>query len=606
MQVTRVLLVEGDETFSQEIVSHLEEIGFTCLAIHDPTQIDESIKTFDPHIIMLDFVFDSEYVGTSLASLLRESSIVPIVFMTANVNAEKLGLASKIENCTCLMKPLNYKELHATIHFMQGQTERYRQARSEAERQQAQLRGLAEANVRMALLTDLILELKEIENVFYQNEDISLLYSKLLESLVLVTESTCGYVLLDFDNGDDEVIMAEGHSQDVDCYQLIPSSFIRSISSENIVRTSFIPQQVDKQTVPGQSRICVMSGAITVKDSSSAIICLAKNRPDEEYSISDQNILQIFISEIESVLERYYLLKRSQKEHAELEQEKKNHVEVIKKLHEAQDQLLQSEKMASIGQLAAGIAHEINNPVGYISSNLGTLRLYVEQLLELLEVYESAREQIVTDDVSNRLNEIRKRIEVKFLVDDLKDLLAESSEGLDRVKKIVQDLKDFSHVDEAERQWVDLRSGLDSTLNIVNNELKYKAEVIRKYNDIPQIECIISQINQVFMNILVNAAHAIEKNGKIIITTDHDADWMWVDIEDTGRGMDEVTRKRIFDPFFTTKPVGKGTGLGLSLSYSIIQKHHGDIEVKSEPGKGTHFRIKLPLSQPDTEADQSG
>ncbi|WP_236860601.1 ATP-binding protein [Candidatus Reidiella endopervernicosa] len=178
----------------------------------------------------------------------------------------------------------------------------------------------------------------------------------------------------------------------------------------------------------------------------------------------------------------------------------------------------------------------------------------------------------------------------------------ESEEGVIRVKKIVQDLKDFSHAGEDEWQWADIHQGIDSTLNIVHNEVKYKAEVIKEYGDLPRIECIIVQLNQVIMNMLVNAAHSIEERGTITVRTGTEREGVWVEIEDTGKGMDEETQRRIFDPFYTTKPVGKGR-VSVFRSYSIIQKHNGTISVESELGSGTKFRIWLPESQSESEAD---
>jgi signal transduction histidine kinase len=162
----------------------------------------------------------------------------------------------------------------------------------------------------------------------------------------------------------------------------------------------------------------------------------------------------------------------------------------------------------------------------------------------------------------------------------------------------VQDLKDFSHVDETDKQWASLEKGMDSTLNVVWNELKYKTEVVKEYAGIPDIECIPSQLNQVFMNLLINAAQAIDKHGRITVRTGQEDQKVWVEIQDTGRGIKPEHLSRIFDPFFTTKPVGKGTGLGLSLSYGIVNKHNGRIEVHSEEGQGTSFRIWLPTTQP--------
>ncbi|MHB0985498.1 MAG: ATP-binding protein [Sulfuricella sp.] len=279
-----------------------------------------------------------------------------------------------------------------------------------------------------------------------------------------------------------------------------------------------------------------------------------------------------------------------------------------KKLEEAQNQLLQSEKMATIGQLAAGVAHEINNPIGYVHSNLGSLDMYIQSLLGVVAAYEYAESAIADVEVLSQVLAAKRGADLEFLRKDIAALMAESREGITRVKKIVQDLKDFSHVDEAEWQWTDLRKGLDSTLNIVWNEIKYKAEVIKEYGELPEVECLPSQLNQVFMNMLVNAAHAIEppatspegkERGTITLRCGAEGEEVWVEIADTGKGIPPENLNRVFDPFFTTKPVGKGTGLGLSLSYSIVQKHHGRISVASEAGKGTTFRIWLPIKQPE-------
>ena len=272
----------------------------------------------------------------------------------------------------------------------------------------------------------------------------------------------------------------------------------------------------------------------------------------------------------------------------QLAREQEELTELLGKVEEAQQQLLQSEKMAAIGQLAAGVAHEINNPIGFVNSNLGTLKTYVGQLLNVITAYETG----VPEDIAAA----RKKADIEFLRDDLPSLVAESQEGLSRVTKIVQDLKDFSHVDQAEHQRADLNAAIESTLNVVWNELKYKAEIVRELGDIPAVACVPAQINQVFMNLLVNAAQAIEHQGKIFVRSGAENNQAWFEIEDTGQGMSEEVRNRIFEPFFTTKPVGKGTGLGLSISYDIIvKKHGGNLDVRSTPGKGTCFRIWLPI-----------
>lgn len=277
------------------------------------------------------------------------------------------------------------------------------------------------------------------------------------------------------------------------------------------------------------------------------------------------------------------------------------------KLEEAQNQLLQSEKMASVGQLAAGVAHEINNPVGYVYSNVGTLGKELKNLFRMLDLYESAETHLADHkDVLDGIRILKDELDLEFLKEDLADLLKESQEGLNRVKQIVQDLKDFSHVDESEWQWVHLHRGIDSTLNVVHNELKYKARIQKEYGDLPQVKCLGSQVNQVFMNLLVNAAQAMKEPGTITIRTGAtDDDWVWASVSDTGAGIPPENVKRLFEPFFTTKPVGKGTGLGLSLAYSIIDKHGGRIEVDSEVGKGTTFTIWLPVDQVEQQEGEA-
>ena len=292
-------------------------------------------------------------------------------------------------------------------------------------------------------------------------------------------------------------------------------------------------------------------------------------------------------------------IRRREAAEAELMRRNAELTEVNARLSMAQEQLVQSEKLASIGQLAAGVAHEINNPIGYVFSNFETLGSYIGRMLEMFKAYEEAEASIAEPAVLERLRAMRAGIDLDYLIEDIPVLMSESREGITRVRKIVQDLKDFSRVDaNQEWQWANLHAGLDSTLNIVSNEVKYKAEVVREYGDIPDIECLPSQLNQVFMNIVVNGAHAITgAGGRITIRTGVLADrsHVWVEISDNGGGIAKEHMARIFDPFFTTKPIGSGTGLGLSLSYGIIQKHNGRIEVQSEPGKGTTFRIVLPV-----------
>ena len=268
-----------------------------------------------------------------------------------------------------------------------------------------------------------------------------------------------------------------------------------------------------------------------------------------------------------------------------------------------QTQLLQAEKLAALGQLAAGVAHEINNPVGYVNSNLGTLKGYLKDMLDILQAYERINRQQPPDPAELiALNQLKDKLELDYICEDAPQLIDESLEGLLRVRTIVQDLKSFAHIDgQPEWKLADLHECLDSTLNIANNEIKYKAKIVKEYGVIPEIECLGSQLNQVFLNLLVNAAHAIPDStpGTITVRTACTDDEVSVEISDTGCGIPAANLLRIFDPFFTTKPIGQGTGLGLSLSYGIVQRHGGRIEVRSEVredvGRGTTFRVVLPI-----------
>ncbi|XEA93254.1 ATP-binding protein [Xanthomonas sp. DAR 80977] len=281
-----------------------------------------------------------------------------------------------------------------------------------------------------------------------------------------------------------------------------------------------------------------------------------------------------------------------QQRHAELRQ-------AYLRLNGAQEKLLQSEKMASIGQLAAGVAHEINNPIGYVHSNLGSLQEYLRSLFTLIEAYERALRAPDPKALIPEIDDIRNRFDIDFISRDLPQLMAESREGIERVTRIVRDLKDFSYSGR-EESWklVDLHSGLESTINIIWNELKYKVTLDRHYGNLPLVECLPSELNQVYMNLLLNAGQAIGERGTIVVSTGQDGEEVWIEFKDSGAGIPADLLQRIFDPFFTTKPVGSGTGLGLSISYGIINKHHGRIDVISSVGEGSSFRIVIPVRQP--------
>jgi two-component system, NtrC family, sensor kinase len=285
------------------------------------------------------------------------------------------------------------------------------------------------------------------------------------------------------------------------------------------------------------------------------------------------------------------------------------------KLNLAQAQTIQQEKMASIGQLAAGVAHEINNPTGFISSNLGTLLEYQQDLFALIGEYRSllyepgrSGEPFSSDDPADRTALIRKieeEVDLDFIIEDMPNLIDESREGTERIKKIVMDLKNFAHPGKQELVYADLNNNLESTLNIAWNEIKYKATVTKDYGKIPEVQCYPQQLNQVFMNLLVNAAQAIEETGEIRLKTYMENGVVKILIGDTGKGIPQENLTHIFEPFFTTKEMGKGTGLGLHVAYTIVKKHNGNIFVESAPATGTTFTVEIPVEAQGGEGDGS-
>lgn len=264
-------------------------------------------------------------------------------------------------------------------------------------------------------------------------------------------------------------------------------------------------------------------------------------------------------------------------------------------LKDSQFRIVQQEKMASIGQIAAGVAHEINNPIGFISGNLRALDKYINKFTDFINIQNGIISSFNNEEAKKIITEKRKNFKLDYVCEDVKGLIAESLDGTERVSSIVKGLKSFSRTDDEKYACSDINVCMENSLRIVWNELKYKATVTKDYGTLPVTKCYYNQLSQVFINLLVNAGHAIQEKGEITVKTWNDNNTVYISVADTGCGIPAENIHKLFDPFFTTKEAGKGTGLGLSISYDIVKKHGGDISVDTVSGKGTTFTVKIPF-----------
>lgn len=328
----------------------------------------------------------------------------------------------------------------------------------------------------------------------------------------------------------------------------------------------------------------------------------AMNNGANDYLLKDEHIEETILLSAKGVLEKHELKLLNRQLMDELieknKQIKNSLIEVqnaYSELKKAQARILQQEKMASIGQLAAGVAHEINNPMGFIASNIRTLEKYFGKLMEFISAQSDAISQLNSNKPVEFVDIKRAYLKIDFVIKDSADLFIETLQGAERVKKIVQDLKNFSNVDAADESLSNINSGIEDTLSILSNEFREGITVHKELGIIPKTVCSLGQLNQVFVNILLNAVQSIESKGEITVKTLCNDGNICILFSDTGSGIPNENIPKIFDPFFTTKAVGKGQGLGLTVAYDIVKKHGGDITVESEAGKGSTFTVSIPV-----------
>ncbi len=312
-----------------------------------------------------------------------------------------------------------------------------------------------------------------------------------------------------------------------------------------------------------------------------------------DYLIKPCDLGALTIS-VERALERRMLLRNASRYKQDLENRNTELARQKRELERLQAQVLQAEKMASLGQLAAGVAHELNNPAGFIYSNIDLMKGYIERLKRCLFDYDRLA---LVPEAAEQIRAIKKEIDYDNIVGELDSILSDCYVGAERIRDVVQNLRLFSRLDEPAVTRIDLNEGIEATVRLLPGYYKSGSiRLVRDYGDVPQVNCYAAQLNQVWMNLLVNAAHAIDSaEGEVRITTRCNDRTVVVTVSDTGAGIPSEQLSKIFDPFFTTKPVGEGTGLGLSISHGIVERHGGRIEVESTPGRGTTFTISLPV-----------
>lgn len=562
-----ILIVDDEATSRRYIATMLQHAGYRSMSAVNGPEALRKAREAAPDLVLLDIIMP-EMDGFAVCKAMRSDPAlqhIPIIIVTGLEEKE-----SRIRGLQCgandyITKPFDTMEVMLKIGNLLKLKEYEQELRLQNERLEDAVR------TRTADLARAVEELRSAE--MFSRE----LFNKIKTAKMEWEKS--------IDAIKDLIVLVNSKGEIKRCNRSFQQFIGRSYADLLGAAWSSICREIAGSDAPEVKNESVCSYE-------------AQGRSFEVVAFSFQDLdgTEGRIFTIRDVTELRAMTRALETEHRKLEQ-------AYNDLKLAQAKVVQQEKMATIGQLAAGVAHEINNPTGFIMSNLGSLQKYAERLKTFIRLQSDALAGL-PEEVLQPIADQRRMLKIDAITEDLGSLLRESLDGAERITKIVQDLKSFSRVDEPEMKRVDINAGIESTINIVWNELKYKASITKEYGPIPPIMCNAGQLNQVFMNLLVNAAHAIEKQGLITIRTWNEGGNVNVAISDTGCGIPPEQVGRIFEPFYTTKPVGQGTGLGLAIACDIVKKHNGTIEVVSEVGKGTTFTIRLPIT-PDKDKQET-